>query len=338
MLERVPTILTAQEILDKAFHKAAKIDIPDPVKYHRVRKEMVARIKTSSEIVSDTLHKYVKSFPDMDHLRDYEMELLDIVVGIHDLKRAIGSVDWAKQKARDLADDHLARAAKIRDIPSFHGILKRHYGRLSSVVYEIDKSLALMRDTRDKMKMLPTVHPGQPTVVIAGFPNVGKTSLLRAWTNSKARVDNYSFTTQHADVGHIEVPGKDNQPQRVQVVDTPGILDRPDEERNDVERQAVAALRYASDAVVFLIDPTERCGYSLEAQEKLLAQTQEEMVGLPMLVAETKADLARTDTDRLRFSTTTGEGLDALRHAILAMLPLEEPELEEDPLDAWKKP
>jgi nucleolar GTP-binding protein len=339
MLERVPTILSAQELLDKAFHAAAKIEIEDPDRYHRIRKELLGRIQSASDSVSSTLEKYVKAFPNMDHLRDYEAEVLDTMVGLQDLRRSISRVDWAREKSLDLSQEATMRMNRHRSIPAFHDELKRHYGRLSSVVKDVDDALAFLAHTRDTMRVLPEVRPDLATVVIAGFPNVGKTSLLRTWTSSRAEVAPYAFTTKHAEVGHLETPGRDALPRLVQVVDTPGLLDRPDKERNTVERQAVAALRHAADAVLFLIDPSGRSGYPVAEQEHLLAQVQKDMAGLPFLVAESKSDLAEGPPapGRIRFSTATGEGLEALRDAVLALLP-EEEELAVDPLDRWRGP
>jgi nucleolar GTP-binding protein len=47
------------------------------------------------------------------------------------------------------------------------------------------------------------------------------------------------------------------------VVDTPGILDHPLEERNTIEMQAITALAHLRAAVLYFIDPSEQCGHNL---------------------------------------------------------------------------
>jgi nucleolar GTP-binding protein len=64
--------------------------------------------------------------------------------------------------------------------------------------------------------------------------------------------------------------------------------------------------------VLFVIDPSETCGYPIAEQERLLARWRDEFPQLPILAVETKCDLARRPTDRLQVSATTGEGLPEL--------------------------
>lgn len=339
MLERVPTVLSAQEILDKAFHKAAKIDVFDPVKYHRIRKTESARLKSAVDNITESLARYPRAFPNLDRLRDYNVEVLDIVVGLPRLRKALGSVRWAAEKVRDIGRETEKRMLRERTIDGFFQARKRAYGRISSIVQDVDKDLAVLAEARDKVKALPTISPDFATVVIAGYPNVGKSSLLAAWTAARPEIAGYAFTTKRAEVGHFEVADSQDVVTKYQVVDTPGLLDRPEEDRNDVERQAVAALQHAADAVLFLLDPSEFCGYSMEAQEHLLEQVRKQMAGLPILVAESKCDLKRTDSENMKFSVTTGEGVEELRDATLALLRFEhDVDLEEDPLQKWVKP
>ena len=57
----------------------------------------------------------------------------------------------------------------------------------------------------------------------------------------------------------------------VQVVDTPGILDHPLEERNTIEMQAITALAHLRAAVLFVMDSSEQCGHTLQEQLELFS-------------------------------------------------------------------
>ncbi|MGB1696915.1 MAG: NOG1 family protein [Thermoplasmatota archaeon] len=339
MLERIPTVLTSQEILDKAFHKAAKVEIYDMVKYHRIRKTEAARITSATDSLFELVSRYPRAFPNLDNMRTYQTEILDILIGLPELKKSLGSVRWAAGKIREIGRQAHEKLGRGRDIDAFFNARKYAYGRWSSILKEIEPDLALLSTTRDRIRALPTVSPDYATVVLAGFPNVGKSSLLRQWTNAKPEIANYSFTTKQAEVGHFQVADHEGVKTQYQVVDTPGLLDRPDEDRNDVERQAIAALRHAADAVIFLIDASQTSGWSLEQQESLLEQTRAEMAGVPFIVAESKCDIFRSDSGRIKFSPLTGEGVPELQLEVLKLLRFDEVgDLEIDPLDLWHKP
>lgn len=50
------------------------------------------------------------------------------------------------------------------------------------------------------------------------------------------------------------------------MVDTPGILDQPLENRNTIEMQAITALAHLRAAVLYFMDISGQCGHTLEEQ------------------------------------------------------------------------
>jgi nucleolar GTP-binding protein len=108
--------------------------------------------------------------------------------------------------------------------------------------------------------------------------------------------------------------------RRFQVIDTPGLLDRELEERNAIERQAILALKYLTHVILFVIDPTETCGYTLEKQTALLESVQRGFGGVEIIIAESKSDMLHTDSGRLSFSSETGENVDTLRKTVVDAL------------------
>src|SRR5207247_8364264 len=169
------------------------------------------------------------------------------------------------------------------------------YGRLSSVVKQVAPDLAARIEARRALRRIPQIDPDVPTIVVAGYPNVGKSSFVRAVSTGRPKIADYPFTTKGVSLGHFE-----RGVRRYQILDTPGILDRPMEKRNRMERQAIAALRHLAEAVVFLVDPTETCGYPLDDQMRLLEQVRALFPDVPVVVAENKADLDGPSRGHLR--------------------------------------
>ena len=160
------------------------------------------------------------------------------------------------------------------------------------------------------MKDFPNIED-IPTVVIAGYPNVGKSSLLRCISKAKPKIAQYPFTTKEIHVGHVERKDK-HVLKRFQVIDTPGLLDRPLSKRNDIEKQAIAALTHLADVIVFMFDSSETCGYSIEDQKHLLLQMKKMFKDSHFIIVENKADFKKTSSKNIKISCKNGEGIDLL--------------------------
>ena len=101
---------------------------------------------------------------------------------------------------------------------------------------------------RQHMARLPSIDPNTRTILICGYPNVGKSSFINKITREDVDVQPYAFTTKSLFVGHT-----DYKYLRYQVIDTPGILDHPLEDRNTIEMLSITALLHLKAAVQFFL-------------------------------------------------------------------------------------
>ena len=189
-------------------------------------------------------------------------------------------------------------------------------GRISSILRGTAKNLDFIIEAKKTLSKLPGIVPDSPTIVCAGFPNVGKSTLVREVSTAEPEVAYYPFTTKSVIIGHLRI--RDNS---VQVVDTPGVLDRPMAERNEIEREAIAALKYLAHVIIFMIDPSETCGWTLEQQLNLLKEVRRMFPLNPLLVVLNKVDItppeqlgkARAEVpDVYEIIAITGEGVERL--------------------------
>ncbi len=302
----LPSILRAPELLDKALGRSAKATAKGRDRVERTRNLAVAKVQTAGQTIESTLHGYVKGFPTLDRLPPFYRELIDLLVDRDRLRKHLGAVDWGAAKAKELTREYARRIGKasVQEIP---GLRKEAFGRLSSVVRQVSADLDGLVEARIALRKVPSLDPELPTIVVAGYPNVGKSALVRAMSTGKPKVAAYPFTTHGVTVGHFE-----RGFQRYQILDTPGLLDRPMEKRNKIERQAIAALRYLATAVLFVLDPSETCGFPLDDQRRLLAAVEEAFPDVPLVVLENKSDLGGARLGHLRGSALTGDGLSEL--------------------------
>ncbi len=311
----IPTVLTSEELMDKAFRRAAKISKKGSDSLDTKKKTTLARITASGDIVETTLVGYIQKFPRLEKQDDFFPELVNLVIGIDRYKKALGALNWAAGRTELLKNQSLREVRRTKDPARIEAIKKGFYGRLGSYVKQISKDLLFLQDAKNKFRELPTIDPKVPTAVVAGFPNVGKSSLVTYISTAAPEIAPYPFTTKGITIGHIE-----DDWRKYQIVDTPGLLDRSFEDRNDIEKQAVLALRYLTDLMIFIIDPSESCGYGLDVQNKLLDNIRTNFQDVPIIVVESKCDILKTEGDAVRISTKTGEGMEEFKKDLLPKL------------------
>lgn len=309
---KIPTVLTSEELMEKAFHRASKIYKNGTNTLDTRKKTALAKVTASGDIIVTTLNGYVDKFPRMEKEDDFFPQLVDIVIGIDRYKKALGAVNWCSTKAEKLKNDCLRDIRHTKDPEIIEATRRSFYGRLNSYVDRISDDLLFLQDAKNKFRRLPAIDPATPTIVVAGFPNVGKSNLVTVMSTAEPEIAPYPFTTKGVIVGHVQ-----DDWRKYQIVDTPGLLDREFEKRNDIEKQAVLALRYLTDVMLFVIDPSETCGFSREVQERLLANIKESFEGVVIIEAESKADVMKTGDGRISFSAQTGENMDVLTDAVL---------------------
>jgi nucleolar GTP-binding protein len=300
--EKIPTVPTADEILDRSFRRAAsKMRLKR--NKDRANEEFV---RATSQAIHNRLVSIIQSFPELNELPPFYRDIVDILWGIDRVKKSLGAVGWAARWARTHGPG-LAYQTRRSDNPSV--IRKRAVARLSSVIHQIDDDLRFLNEMRNVLRKLPHVSD-EFTVVVAGYPNVGKSSLIRMVSSADPEIATYPFTTKGIIVGHRMVGN-----ERMQFVDTPGLLDRPHEERNPIERQALTAIINLADVVLYILDASEHCGYPIEEQIRLLHEM-ETMVEIPLVVVVNKSDLVYFE-GYLNMSTESGVGVDKVLETLL---------------------
>ena len=286
---------SADELIDIAFGRASRraVRVPKGPVEVRVRAKERDRIRIAGQTLAKRLRDIVARFPDLDSLHPFYRELADVLVGVDELRKALGALVKAARIIESLRRTYLAKLRRAETVRQMDLLRREAYGRMASVVKRISGYLDFLGRAVSQLARLPDIDPEAPTIVVAGYANVGKSSLVRAVSSAKPDVASYPFTTKSIVVGHRDTPLG-----RVQIIDTPGLLDRPLSERNRIELQAILALKHLARVIVFLLDPTSTCGYPLESQLRLLDEVRTSFPDVPMLVAINKADIATEEQVR----------------------------------------
>jgi len=334
IFEDLPTTPTSEELIDKAFSRAARAG--------RAKSGFEAQqsmLQTASNILSDNLENVVTAWPDFAEIDPFYYELADALVdvseqrsdgsedaaassGVDELRQSLSEVTWASRKVVEIREEYQGRLRG--DTDTARKVRKQAFARMADVVEEVADDLARLGDAREQLRKLPDIDPDEPAIVVAGYPNVGKSSFVNGVTNARGETASYPFTTKGIGVGHFE-----RERIRYQIVDTPGLLDRPADERNDIESQAVSALEHLADCVLFLVDASGDCGYPLDAQLELRDAVETEFEGVPVLTVCNKADRSRDVAADHYMSVAENENVEGVLDAAVEAIGYE-PELPFD--------
>jgi nucleolar GTP-binding protein len=293
IFENLPTTPRSEELIDKAFSRAARSG--------RAKSGLEAQqsmLTTASNILSDNLENVVTAWPDFSTVDPFYYELADAIVDVDAVRQSLNEVTWASRKTKEISDEYQPKLRKT-DSDTARKFRKQAFARMADVVEEVEDDLFVLGDARDELKTLPDIDPDEPAIVVAGYPNVGKSSFVNAVTAARGETASYPFTTKGIGVGHFK-----RGHLRYQIVDTPGLLDRPEEQRNDIEAQAVSALTHLADCVLFMLDASGDCGYPLASQLELLTEVESRFDDVPVLTICNKSDRS-TDVDADAYMSIT---------------------------------
>jgi nucleolar GTP-binding protein len=284
----LPTVLLEEEILDKAFSRAKKAAdrVDDSDRIFRVRKQMNRMVQTAADIISTTLMDTVSLWPSLDRSPRFDVSMIDACVGCDDYRHNLSMLQWGSKQINNIAGQNSKKIVRTGRIELMHDARKEAYGRICSIMRRVSPSLKWLNESREVLKKLPVIDQVLPCIVVCGAPNVGKSAFIAALSSGNMEVNHYPFTTKQIHVGHFV-----HRRLQYQVVDTPGLLDRPMEKRNDIELQAISALEHLGSLVLFLIDESPDSGTSVQEQLNLLEDVKQLLPETKLLIVSSKADL-----------------------------------------------
>ncbi|KAE8721042.1 Nucleolar GTP-binding protein 1 [Hibiscus syriacus] len=213
------------------------------------------KVKYTQQNFHEKLSTIIEEFPRLDDIHPFYGDLLHVLYNKDHYKLALGQINTARNLISKIAKDYVKLLK-----------LGKHMARL------------------------PSIDPNTRTILICGYPNVGKSSFMNKITRADVDVQPYAFTTKSLFVGHT-----DFKYLRYQVIDTPGILDRPFEDRNIIEMCSITALAHLRAAVLFFLDISGSCGYSIAQQAALFHSIKSLFMNKPFIIVFNETDLLSFD-------------------------------------------
>jgi nucleolar GTP-binding protein len=293
----------------KATNKVNDIRHKVKIKYDKLVKSKSieqSRIDVIKESLNNQLNKILEAFPSIDNLEIFYLELIKTTLDYRDLKKSLGALKWATGQISKLHRDYNRKISKATDYNRVNEARRQFYGRVSSVLKQIRNNLDYLEESRKTMKDFPAIKTKLFTVCIFGYPNAGKSTLLKNLTDAEPEIKSYAFTTKKLNLGYINDPRV-----KVQIIDTPGTLNRLNK-MNFIEFQAHLAVKHLADLVIYVFDPMFE--KELKEQKKLLLKLKE--YGKEIILYISKTDIAPQENID-KFSKFKSLNLDELHKDLL---------------------
>jgi nucleolar GTP-binding protein len=286
-----------------------------PVETARQKEGM--RVKELGCLFDEQLRAMAGSFPSRYDIRPIYLELADALYGYGNIENAQFNLRKASKKIKEFQMHYLRKLKFQSHTQNMRVVSKEYYGRVVGTLKQSRKHVNLLAEAGKVLRKLPNFED-VPTVIIAGLPNVGKTSLLKAITGSEPDIALYPFTTKGLMLGYTDMVFR-----RVQFIDTPGLLDRPLAKRNKIELQGIAALKHLANLIIYVFDISETAGYTIEQQKELLKELRR-LFKAPIITVANKTDIIgghpAGEVGGLPVSCETKEGIEELKKLIEAEL------------------
>eukprot|EP00127_Corallochytrium_limacisporum_P004137 Clim_evm82s157 gene=Clim_evmTU82s157 len=291
--KKIQVVPTGNDFIDIMLSKTQRKTptvIHPGYKISRIRNFYMRKIKFTQQNMHDRLTSILEDFPKIDDIHPFYADLMNVLYDKDHYKLALGQVAMAKSLIDNVAKDYV-RLMKFGDSLYRCKQLKRAaLGRMCTIMKRQSSSLEYLEQVRQHLSRLPSIDPNTRTLILCGYPNVGKSSFINKVTRADVEVQPYAFTTKSLFVGH-----SDYKYLRWQVIDTPGILDHPLEDRNTIEMQSVTAMAHLRACIVFMVDISEQCGFSFESQVSLYHSIKPLFANKPIAVVLNKTDVMKPE-------------------------------------------
>ncbi|XP_076913516.1 nucleolar GTP-binding protein 1-like [Bidens hawaiensis] len=270
--QKLPMVMPSVDILYSALRKARRVTTTKGIA-NAAKREKNKGAKQLDALMKELtlpLKTYKENFPNKRHLHPYERSLVELTLGDGNYEQVLGKVDSLRKKLVSVGKEHASLCAQSSTKREAEERLAEGIKRLEEIFHTDGKAVDELMQIANSLRAMPVVDLEMPTLCLVGAPNVGKSSLVRILSTGKPEICNYPFTTRGILMGHITLSY-----QHFQVTDTPGILRRRDEDRNNLEKLTLAVLEHLPTAVLFVHDLTGECGTSPSDQYLIYKEIKE---------------------------------------------------------------
>nr|XP_031526762.1 nucleolar GTP-binding protein 1 isoform X3 [Vicugna pacos] len=179
--KKITVVPSAKDFIDLTLSKTQRKTptvIHKHYQIHRIRHFYMRKVKFTQQNYHDRLSQILMDFPKLDDIHPFYADLMNILYDKDHYKLALGQINIAKNLVDNVAKDYV-RLMKYGDSLYRCKQLKRAaLGRMCTIVRRQKQSLEYLEQVRQHLSRLPTIDPNTRTLLLCGYPNVGKSSFI----------------------------------------------------------------------------------------------------------------------------------------------------------------
>lgn len=289
----IPSVPSSNDMLDIILNRTQRKTptvIRPGFKITRIRAFYMRKVKFTADGFAEKLNDLITGFPNINDVHPFHRDLMDTLYEKNHYKVSLAAVSRAKTLIEQVSRDYVRLLKFGQSLYQCKQLKRAALGRMATITKKLKDPFTYLEQVRQHLGRLPSIDPNTRTLLICGYPNVGKSSFLKCITKADVEVQPYAFTTKSLYVGHF-----DYKYLRFQAIDTPGILDRPTEEMNNIEMQSIYAIAHLRSCVLYFMDLSEQCGFSIEAQVKLFHSIKPLFANKSVMVVMNKTDIVKAE-------------------------------------------
>lgn len=165
------------------------------------------KVKFTQTSYDEKFSDILQDFPKTDDIHPFYAALINVLYDKDHYKLALGHLHSARALIDNIAKDYIRLMKYADSLYRCKMLKKAAMGRMATMTKKLKSSLGFLEEVRKHMARLPSINPYERTLLVTGFPNVGKSSFMNNVTSANVDVQPYPFTTQSLFVGY---PFKNN--------------------------------------------------------------------------------------------------------------------------------
>jgi len=187
----IPVVQNASELINAVLSKTQRKTptvIHPGYKITRIRKFYMRKVKFTNQSVAEKVHSIITTFPKLDDIHPFYGDLINILYDKDHYKMALGYLHTAKNLCEKIANDYVKLMKYGDSLYRCKQLKIAALGRMATVLKKLNSSLVYLEEVRKHLGRLPSIDPNSRTLILTGYPNVGKSSFMNNITNADVEV------------------------------------------------------------------------------------------------------------------------------------------------------